>query len=432
MATSTSFTWPNRDKTLIAAGATRYAWVTDRGTPTSAQVVEQYGRGAPSGVVACGDALDVVDSLHHDGRLMPGDIKVVYIDPPFGAGKRFGHYNDVLAEAAWLSMMKDRLEAILPFLGPDSSVWVHLDETMSHKARLILDDIFGPTSYVSTIAWQKRLTMESRTAISSAHDPILVYALNGPKHWKTKRNRISGNAITSNRDGDARGPWRDAPFTAPGYRSGQQYKIVNPSGMELSPPRGRSWFATEPVFRRLLDEDRIWWTKNGAGQPRMKNFDVDALQVPGSVWSGRDVGTNDDGKRHMASLFPDSAALFDTPKPETLIARILEIASNPGDLVVDLFAGSGSTAAAAHKMGRHWIAAERMPTTVKNIILPRLKAVLSGNDSGGITESVKWSQGGSFDTLVVPPRKDPNSFMRQFNSSGRAGLVPDRRLAVSS
>lgn len=402
--------WPNRDKTLIAAGETGYKWADRVPEAPDAVRIGSWGSGEPSGLLACGDALDVLHSLSRSSQVKPGSIKVLYVDPPFGTGKRFGHYNDALAEAAWLSMMKDRLEALVPLMSPDGSIWVHLDETMSHKARLILDEVLGPDAYVSTIVWQKRLTIESRTAISSGHDPILVYAIGGPKHWKKVRNRVEGGASTSNRDGDPRGPWRDAPFSAPGYRSGQQYPITNPAGEELMPPRGRSWFATEPVFKRLVQEDRIWWTKRGAGQPRMKNFAIDTLQVPGTIWGGRDVGTNDDAKRHLSALFPESSEVFSTPKPEALLQRILEIATEPGDLVADVFGGSGSTAATAHKMGRKWITAERIPATVREVLIPRLRAVLDGADPGGITENTGWSGGGAFEVLLVPPRIDADSY----------------------
>ena len=414
MATST-FTWPNREMTLVASGETHYVWTENPSSPPAGRVVGQWGSGEPTGVVACGDALDVLESLALDGRLTKESIKALYIDPPFGTGKRFGHYNDALAEAAWLSMMKDRLEAVLPYMSPDGSIWVHLDETMSHKARLILDDILGDGSYVATIIWQKRLTVESRTAISSGHDPILVYAMRGPKHWKTVRNRISGEVCASNRDGDPRGPWKDAPFTAPGYRPAQQYVIVNPAGIELTPSRGRSWFGTEPLFKKLVAENRIWWTKDGAGQPRIKNFGADTFQVPGTIWTGREVGTNDDAKRHLAAMFPEEEILFDTPKPESLLRRIVEVSTEPGDLVVDLFAGSGSTAATAHKLGRRWIAAERIPATVASVLVPRAKAVVEGADPAGITPEVGWTGGGSFELLIVPPRLDAETYARQLD-----------------
>lgn len=423
------FTWPNRDLRLVASDETDYTWIDPRasGVPSPGVAeVAVVGDQEPSGIAVCGDGLDALEVLAAGEYLQKGSIRCVYIDPPFGTGKRFGHYSDALAEGAWLSMVRDRLLALHPYLAPDSSVWVHLDETMSHKARLILDDVFGASAYVATIVWQKRLTTESRTAISFAHDPILVYAPSGQKEWKRTRNRVSGGVATSNRDGDPRGPWRDAPFTAPGYRAGQQYVIVNPAGEKLLPPRGRSWFATEPVFRRLLAEDRIWWTKGGLGQPRMKNFAIDSLQVPSTLWSGNQAGTNDDAKRHLSNLFPDVSNIFDTPKPEALLQRILHIATNPGDLVVDLFAGSGTTAAVAHKMGRRWITSERLVDTVLRVLLPRLERVVSGADLGGITDSVNWAGGGAFKVLQTSPRFGQVPDLKELMDRATDGLFSRR------
>lgn len=403
MITSSNFSWPNDSRVLVANGETDYEWVDEWPFAVSSQDVGSFGAGDVRGTVVCGDGLDAVGALIQRGTLTPASVRLVYIDPPFGTGKRFGHYLDALAESAWLSMLKDRLEALKPMLSDGASVWVHLDETMSHKARLVLDRVLGSEAYVATIVWQKRMTAESRTAVSVAHDPILVYAPHGPKHWKTVRNRLPGDAGMSNRDGDPRGPWRDAPFSAPGYRPGQHYVIVNPAGIELLPPRGRSWFATEPVFRRLESEGRIWWPKNGAGRPRLKNFEIDALQVPGTIWSGNDVGTNHEAKRHLAALFPTDASLFDTPKPERLLQRILQIATNPDDLVVDLFAGSGTTAAVAHKMGRRWVTAERLVATVATVLVPRLQQVVNGTDFGGISTSTGWLGGGAFEVVQASP-----------------------------
>lgn len=404
MTSPVSFTWPNHEKTLVARGETDYEWVEGDIELGNVAELGRYGEEPIVGTVVCGDGLDAIDALTARGTLRPDSVRCVYIDPPFGSGKRFGHYSDALAESAWLSMLRDRLQALQPLLSVDASVWVHLDETMSHKARLVLDELFGSAAYVATIVWQKRLTVESRTAVSVGHDPILVYAPSGQKVWKRSRNRINGGVAASNRDGDPRGPWRDAPFTAPGYRSGQQYKITNPAGVELEPPRGRSWFATQPVFQRLLAEDRIWWTKGGAGQPRMKNFFIDSLQVPNSIWTGGEVGTNDEAKRHLATLFPAAADLFDTPKPEPLLERIIHVATNPGDLVVDLFGGSGSTAATAHKMGRRWVTSERMVTTTSSILIPRLRQVVDGTDLGGVSSRLDWRGGGAFEILQVKPR----------------------------
>lgn len=404
MTYGTTFTWPNHDKLLLAKGLTDYEWVDERPGTVVAEDRGRVGEGQVTGLLACGDALDVLDAVTVDGRVLGQRVRTVYIDPPFGARKRFGHYLDTLGSAAWLSMLRDRLLALKPLLDPRASIWLHLDETMSHKARLVLDDVFGEDAYVATVVWQKRVTVESRTSVSVSHDPILVYAPCGQKQWKAVRNRVVGAVSASNRDGDPRGPWRDAPFTAPGYRSGQQYTIVNPAGIDLRPPRGRSWFATEPTFRRLLQEGRIWWTKSGAGQPRMKNFDIDAQQVPGTIWTADDVGTNDDAKRHLAALFEESETVFDTPKPERLLERIIHISSNPGDLVVDLFGGSGTTAAVAQKMRRLWFTSERLIDNVAKVLVPRLTSVVNGEDRGGVTEAVGWQGGGAFEVVQVKPR----------------------------
>ncbi len=404
MTDALTLTWPNHDRLLIASNETDYEWIAGDAEPVKAKDRGRIGEGEATGVVACGDGLDALDALAIDGKLMDQKIRLVYVDPPFGAQKRFGHYRDTLSTAAWLSMLRDRLAALKPLLSPDASVWLHLDETMSHRARLVLDEVFGESAYVATIVWQKRLTVESRTAVSVSHDPILVYAPAGRKHWKTVRNRIASTVAGSNRDGDPRGPWRDAPFTAPGYRAGQQYTIINPAGIELTPPRGRSWFATRPVFERLVAEDRIWWTKRGAGQPRIKNFEIDGTQVPGTIWSGEEVGTNDDAKRHLAGLFAEAESVFDTPKPEALLERIIHIGSNPGELVVDLFGGSGTTAAVAHKMGRRWFTSERLVDTVSNVLVPRLATVVGGTDFGGVTTKHGWAGGGAFEVVQVRPR----------------------------
>lgn len=222
-----------------------------------------------------------------------------------------------------------------------------------------------------------------------------MYAPSGPKRWKTSRNLlIKDDAQLQNRDDDPRGPWSDAPFTAPGYRKAQQYDIVTPTGQVLRPPRGRSWYATEQTYLDLLADDRIWFPKGGDGSPRLKLF-AHQLRglVPFTVWGAADTGTNDDAKRHLMMLFPDQE-VFDTPKPESLLERIIHIATNPGELVVDIFGGSGTTAAVAHKMRRRWVVAERSTQTVLDFLLPRLQRVVDGSDPGGVTEVTTWGGGG--------------------------------------
>lgn len=211
-------------------------------------------------------------------------------------------------------------------------------------------------------------------------------------------------ALLVNRDNDPRGPWSDAPFTAPGYRAAQQYPIETPSGQVLKPPRGRSWYATEPTYRDLLAEERIWFPKNGSGSPRLKLFSHQLRGlVPFTIWGTSETGTNDSAKRHLMALFPEQS-VFDTPKPEELLERIIHIASRPGELVVDLFGGSGTTAAVAHKMRRRWILVERNIQTVSEFTLPRMQAVVGGMDMNGVSEATNWKGGGDFEVVSIAPR----------------------------
>ncbi|GHF14803.1 site-specific DNA-methyltransferase [Pseudolysinimonas yzui] len=401
--------WPNKDLSLRASGVDGYEWLPasdERLKVTPPLNVLTGNELAPrANAVVIGDGLDALEALREHSVLLDGGIRLVYIDPPFNTQVNFRQYNDSMQRSMWLSMMRDRLAAIHPLLAEDASVWVHLDDAEVHRARSIMDEVFGEKAFVTSVVWQKKTTRDSRAAFSSNHDTILVYAPSGPQKWKTSRNLLSKDeSHLRNRDDDPRGPWADAPFTAPGFRKAQQYDIVTPTGQVLRPPRGRSWYATQPTYEDLLADGRIWFPKGGEGSPRLKLF-AHQLRglVPFTVWGSSDTGTNDDAKRHLMSLFPE-IEVFDTPKPESLLERIIHIATNPGELVVDIFAGSGTTAAAAHKMRRRWIAVERNLETVLGFIVPRLNRVINGSDGDGISEAVSWHGGGDYEVVWVPPR----------------------------
>jgi adenine-specific DNA-methyltransferase len=401
--------WPNKNLSLRASGNSDYEWLqpTDRRlrAPLDFESLTARLPNARKNVLAVGDGLDVLEALAIQTTAFKGGIRLVYIDPPFNTQVNFRQYKDTMQRPMWLSMMRDRLMALLPLLAEDASVWVHLNDAEVHRARAIMDEVFGESAFVASVVWQNRTTRDSRAAFSSNHDTILVYAPSGPKMWKTSRNLlVKDDARLLNRDDDPRGPWSDAPFTAPGYRSAQQYDIVTPTGQVLRPPRGRSWYATEATYRNLLADGRIWFPKGGDGSPRLKLF-AHQLRglVPFTVWGATDTGTNDDAKRHLMALFPD-IEVFDTPKPESLVERIIHIATNPGELVVDIFGGSGTTAAVAHKMRRRWIVVERNAQTVLEFFLPRLLRVIDGMDPGGVTEATSWVGGGSFEVVHVSPR----------------------------
>jgi adenine-specific DNA-methyltransferase len=407
--TDVQLVWPNKELSLRASGVTGYEWVqpTNRrlDQPVDLTQLSDSQITSASNVLAVGDGLDVLEALDQNTTALAGGIRLVYIDPPFNTQVNFRQYHDSMQRSMWLSMMRDRLSALQPHLRDDASIWVHLDDAEVHRARAIMDEVFGTQAFVASIIWQKKTTRDSRAAFSSNHDTILVYAPSGPRRWKTSRNLlVKDEANLRNRDNDPRGPWTDAPFTAPGYRRAQQYDIVTPTGEVLRPPRGRSWYATEPTFRELLAEDRIWFPKGGSGSPRIKLF-AHQLRglVPFTVWGSADTGTNDDAKRHLLTLFPD-IEVFDTPKPENLLERIIHIATNPGELVVDIFGGSGTTATTAHKMRRRWIMAERNAQTVLNFIVPRLERVIGGTDENGITSTMAWKGGGTYAAVHVSPR----------------------------
>lgn len=333
-----------------------------------------------------------------------GKVKLVYIDPPFNTQQSFMQYDDALEHSVWLTMLRDRLLQIKALLAPEGSVWIHLDDSEVHRARTVLDEVFGIGAFVTTIVWQKRTTRENRPAFSSTHDYILVYAPLGIA-WKAHRNKLTRRSGGySNPDDDPNGPWVSIPFTAKGMRKNQMYSVTTPTGVVYTPPfKNRCWAATEPEYLRLLDEKRVYFPDGGNGKPRTKQYEwEDEGIVPDTWWTATDCRTNDDAKRHIHDLFPNDPE-FATPKPEQLLQRIIHLASNPGDVVLDCFLGSGTTAAVAHKMARHWVGIEYEGDTVATYALPRLKQVVSGEDSGGATEELGWEGGGGFRVLDVAP-----------------------------
>ena len=360
----------------------------------------------------------VTDSDLYENRLIHGDnllalkaleqefagkVKCVFIDPSYNTGAAFPDYDDGVEHSLWLSLIRDRLEILKKLLSPSGSIWITIDDNESHYLKVLCDETFGRSAFVSNVVWQKRTSRENRAAIGSSHDHLLVYAPAGPQVWKTTRNKLSPNdAGYGNPDNDPRGPWRSIPFSAQGWRPNQMYKIITPSGIELAPPKGRCWGATEPVFRQRLGEGRVYFPRGGDGRPRIKTFkgEEEGL-VPTSWWPATEVGDNEDAKKEILALFPDQDA-FSTPKPEALVSRILEIATDEGEWVLDSFAGSGTTGAVAHKMRRRWLMVENGNHCETHIVL-RLRKVTMGEDPGGITEKLGWKGGGGFRFYHLAP-----------------------------
>ena len=348
-----------------------------------------------------GDNLEALKALIPFYR---GQVKCIFIDPPYNTKSAFEHYDDNLEHAQWLSMMLPRLQLLRELLREDGSIWVTIDDNEGHYLKVLMDEVFGRGNFVDTIIWQKADSpRNSARQFSSDHDYMFVYSKS--PDWKpTKLARTEeANSIYTNPDDDDRGPWLPGdPYANKPYSKGQ-YSMLGPSGRTFTPPPGRFWRVSEDRLRELDADGRVWWGPKGEARPSIKRYlsEVGNL-VPRTFWSKDDVGSNRTSKNEMRALFPDAAS-FTTPKPERLLERVFEIASNPDDLILDSFLGSGTTAAVAHKMGRRWIGIE-MGEHAATHCLPRLQKVVDG-EQGGISKAVgwgvaadggKWQGGGSF------------------------------------
>jgi adenine-specific DNA-methyltransferase len=347
-----------------------------------------------------GDNLLALRALEQE---FEGKIKCIYIDPPYNTGAAFEHYDDGIEHSLWLSLLRDRLEILRNLLHPTGSIWINIDDNEAHYLKVLCDEIFGRRNFITNVVWQKRVSRENRAAFGSSHDHILVYAKMPAVEWKDYRNKLPPtDAGFANPDKDPTGPWRSIPFSAQGYRPNQMYRICTPTGKWVDPPKGRCWTATEPVFESYLAQNRVYFPKGGDGRPRIKLYqgEEEGL-VPGTWWTAAECGDNEDAKKEILALF-QSEEVFGTPKPEKLAQRIIQIASNPGEWVLDSFAGSGTTGAVAHKMGRRWIMVE-LGEHCHTHIIPRMKKVIDGEDLGGITEVVGWQGGGGFRYYRLAP-----------------------------
>jgi adenine-specific DNA-methyltransferase len=340
-----------------------------------------------------GDNLLALKALEQE---FTGKIKCIYIDPPYNTGSAFEHYDDGIEHSLWLSLIRDRLSILHNLLREDGAIWVNIDDNEAHYLKVLLDEIFGRPNFVANVLWQKRTSPDARIQLGAAHDHILVYA----KTIATvslQKLKLSPEQTSQfkNTDNDPRGPWASTDFTAQGWRPNQMYKITTPGGVTYDPPDGRCWANVESEFKRLLADGRLWFGKDGKARPRSKNFLSESEGISSwSWWTNDEVGHNQEAKKEIIALFGANNA-FDTPKPERLLHRIIEIGSTPGDWILDSFAGSGTTGAVAHKMGRRWIMVE-LGEHCHTHIIPRLQKVVDGTDIGGITEAVGWKGGGGF------------------------------------
>lgn len=390
-----------------------------------------------------GESGDVLEALTRVPELREkylGKVKCIYIDPPFNTAQTFANYEDNLEHSVWLTMMRDRLIHLRKLLSAEGSIWVHLDDVENHRMRVLMDEIFGNVNFIAEVVWQKADSGRNDVqGFSSDHDVIIVYGKTPGVELNRMERTDADNDRFTNPDSDKRGAWFSSDRTAPGSSThpGMVYGVEHPLTGELFYPAvGRHWSLgkdrmlpalgeyayyieqdpdlTEKKRRTQLPDELLSTdVKNLIIDPSRRNeskrrthermkagnwpeffiteksfgrksYPPSYGQPPRTWWDNFSVGHNRAAKSEIKALFPGQNP-FSTPKPERLLERIIHIATSPGDVVLDVFAGSGTTAAVAQKMGRRWVTCELVEDTFARFTRPRLEKVINGEDQGGIT-----------------------------------------------
>lgn len=356
-----------------------------------------YGEENTKNIIIYGDNSIALELLEHDYE---NKVKCIYIDPPYNNGEVYNHYHDDKEHEIWIRDISKVLVKLEKLLSEDGSIWISIDDSEVHYLKVAADKIFGRKNFINTIIWQHRTTRENRNIFSNNHEYILVYAKN-PQKFKSTRNLLPNTEEVlkryKNPDNDSRGPWQSVTAHVQSGHAVQSqfYDIIAPNGKVHKLPKGRCWAYNQERMQQEIKENNIWFGKDGNGVPRVKKFLCDRKDgiTPETLWLGKEVGTTKCAKKHILSLFPKEV-VFDTPKPEELIKRILDISTNEGDLVLDAYLGSGTTAAVAHKMKRNYIGIE-VGKQALDLVVPRLNKVIEGEDKG-ISKLVNWQGGNGY------------------------------------
>ena len=366
---------------------------------------KSYGDPHSENMLIHGDNLLALKALE---QKFAGKIKCIFIDPPYNTGAAFKQYDDGIEHSLWLSLIRDRLVILRNLLSKDGSLWITIDDNECHYLKVLADEVFGRSHFVANLAWHKRVSPANDAKyFSSDFDHILVFAKN-IEIWHPFRLEKNESQLANyrNPDNDPRGPWNSAAYTcakSAEERPNLYYAITNPvTNQEVWPSRTRVWAYDRNTHARNVEEGLLYWGQNGTGKmPRIKKFLTQTKPVvPRAIWGYDEAGHNQESRLEIDRLFPGDP--FTTPKPERLVKRVLEVASKHGDLVLDSFLGSGTTAAVAHKMGRKWIGIE-LGDHCDTHCLPRLKKVCDGTDQGGISKAVDWKGGGGFKYYDLAP-----------------------------
>jgi site-specific DNA-methyltransferase (adenine-specific)/adenine-specific DNA-methyltransferase len=398
------------------------------------------------GAADSGNLIVKGDNLHALKALLPryaGQVKCIYIDPPYNTGNEGWVYNDNvnspeirrwLGEVVgkegetldrhdrWLCMMYPRLVLLKQFLREDGAIFISIDDNEVATLRLLMDEIFGLASFVACNVWQKRYSRENRGAIGDVHEYLVVYAKN-PARFQEVRNRVPIDekqaAVYRNPNNDPRGRWQSISMTAQGFRPNQMYEVIAPNGKAHRPPEGRCWSTIESEYLKLRADGRIYFGKDGNGVPRIIRYlsDVEGF-VPWTWWPHDEVGHTDEAKKEIQSLFGTQTA-FDTPKPTRLLQRVIQIATNPGDLILDSFAGSGTTGHAVLKQNaedgghRKSILVEMDENIARTVTAERVRRVAQGYTNAKGQTVAGLGGGFQFCRLSADPLFDADGQIRR-------------------
>ncbi len=369
------------------------------------------------------------DNLHALKALMPmyaGKIDCIFIDPPYNTGNEKWAYNDnvnspminewlgsnpvnkddMLRHDKWLAMMYPRLKLLNELLAEDGSLWMTLDDNEVHRARMLMDEIFGDSAFVASIAWQARYSVSNDASISNSHNYVLVYS-KAPETWKKLRNEIERNDKQakqySNSDDDPNGPWRAIPWDAPNERENLSYPIITKAGTTKYPPKGRCWSREESQWLELVESGLAYFGKNGDGAPSYKKYLKDAETVVPTTWWPHELSGHTDESSKELSAF-NLGVSFETPKPVRLLQRILGIATQPDSIILDSFAGSGTTAHAVLQANqkdngyRKFILVE-CEKYADELTAERVRKVINGYSFNGSQKEILHTESINFSSL---------------------------------
>jgi adenine-specific DNA-methyltransferase len=336
-----------------------------------------------------GNNLLAISSLLKTHR---GKIKLIYIDPPYNTGNDDFNYNDSFNHSAWLTFIKNRLQIAKELLSPDGSIWINIDDYECHYLKVIADEIFKKDNFIGSVVWQHSIQGKGYAGkFSLHHNYILSYSKSEQfilgQMERTKKHNIN----YKNPDNDPNGRWRSGDVRNALFRKNLIYNIETPSGNIISPP-SNGWRFSEETMQEKINKGQVYFNEDETKIGYKIYLKDQDGRVPETLWFADEVGTTRTANNEIKQLFGSS--IFETPKPEQLLQRIIHIATNENDIVLDFFAGSGTTASVAHKMNRKFITTEQMDY-IKTVTVQRLKKVING-EQGGISKDVNWIGGGSF------------------------------------